>query len=55
MDVSFLHYELEKDKYSEYLNKLAEKDLIRYDYFEVALSEYKRNKRATSTGKNKNK
>jgi len=42
MDVSFLHYEIEKDKYSEYLNKLAEKDLIRYDYFEVALSEYKR-------------
>jgi hypothetical protein len=48
MDVSFLHYEIEKDKYSEYLNKLAEKDLIRYDYFEVALSECKRNKRATS-------
>ncbi len=31
MDVSFLHYEIEKDNYSEYLNKLAEKELIRYD------------------------
>ena len=39
MDVSFLRYEIEKDNYSEYLNKLAEKELIRYDYFEVALSE----------------
>jgi hypothetical protein len=39
MDASFLHYEIDKDNYSEYLNKLAEKELIRYDYFEVALSE----------------
>lgn len=39
MDVSFLHYEIEEDKYMEYLNKLEEKELIIYDYFEVALSE----------------
>ncbi len=39
MDVSFLHYEIDKDNFSEYLNKLAERELIRYDYFEVALSE----------------
>jgi len=39
MDVLFLRYEIEKDNYSEYLNKLAEKELIRYDYFEVRLSE----------------
>ena len=26
-------------KYMEYLNKLEEKELIRYDYFEVALLE----------------
>ena len=37
--VSFLHYEIEEDKYMEYLSKLEEKELIRYDYFEVALSE----------------
>ncbi len=29
MDVSFLHYEIDKDNFSEYLNKLAERELIR--------------------------
>jgi hypothetical protein len=28
MNVSFLHYEIEEDKYAEYLNKLQEKELI---------------------------